>query len=146
MSKQRNKNIELLDCGRPDRGLNYNLLLESFNEKPMSEQVEFVNEVCHFLDLISLDKDNAKILKISELIFTFLELPYTYNKSTAQIEVEAISKNNKDISKCDTYYIDLDNETLIQKFGSSVKNEELEEKLFNAIHNCIVKEGLKCKI
>lgn len=133
----RNENLELLVLGRPDRGLNYYLLIDNFNTKPLEEKKSFINEICDFLNITNSIEENQKRLNTSELILAFLEIPY--NKSNNKIEVEALSRNNLDINKCDTYLISIDAEKLIECFGSSnnkllAEDDELGNKVFDAIY------------
>lgn len=137
MDRKINKSLDLLVYGRPDKGLNYDLILESFNNKPLEEQVFFINEVCNILNFNDVNQIESTKLKVSEVIFLFLEIPY--KKKNNQIEVEAISRNNLDIDKCDTYLLNVNTESLIEAFGSSknkvlVKDDKLGDKLFDAIY------------
>jgi hypothetical protein len=137
MDKKINNNLELLVYGRPDKGLNYDIILESFNNKSLEEQVLFINEVCNILNMNDSNQIESTKLKVSEVIFIFLEIPYT--KKNNQMEVEAISRNNLDINKCDTYLLNVNAEDLVEAFGSSrnkilVKDDKLGDKLFDAIY------------
>lgn len=132
-----NKNLELMVFGRPDRGLNYDLILDAFNAKPVDDKMSFINVVISLLDLNDFNKVETTVLHISELLLDFLEI--SYKKNNNKIEVEAISRNDLNANKLDTYLLNIDAQKLVESFASSkntllVKDDKLGDKVFEALY------------